>query len=362
MIHGKEKIKEVPSDGIPYVFINCVKYQGNGVRRILNILEFAYKLPTVCKTLVQPDVLIATSFDPISCFQGIQYAKKHNIKAIAEIADLWPETLIAYGKAKAKNPIVRLLRALEKKIYVQSDAIVYTMEGAYDYIIEQNWTGIVPKKKVKGINNGIDLSVFDFNRKTYLVNDSDLLCENKFNVVYTGAIRAVNNLGILLDAAKKIKDPNIQILVWGEGDELDGLKERCIKERITNVKFKGKVEKKYVPFITEKADLNILHNTETPIMRFGLSLNKMFDYLAAGKPILVDFHGNYNPVLDFGAGVETKSNLPEDIAEGIERVAHMNTKDRKELGIAARKAAERYDFKFLSKELNDLIESLLKSE
>lgn len=358
MIQGSEKIKKETIDGIPYVFVKCVEYQGNGIKRVLNILEFAFKLRAVCESLEQPDVLIATSFDPISCWQAIRYAKKHHIKAIAEIADLWPETLVAYGKAGANHPVVRLLRAIEKKIYRDADAVVFTMEGAYDYIKEQEWENIIPREKVHCINNGIDLSEFDANSAAYEVPDADLLREDRFNVVYTGSIRAVNNLGILLDSAKKLSDPDIQILVWGDGDELEHLKERCETEQISNVIFKGKVEKKYIPYITKHADVNILHNTETPIMRFGLSLNKMFDYLAAGKPILVDFHGNYNPVLTNGAGIETRSNAPEDIAAGIERMAHMDPDERSRLGAQARMAAENYDFQKLTGDLNDLIRSL----
>ena len=101
-------------------------------------MEFAWKLKSVCGKLERPDVIVATSFDPISCYAGIKYAKKNGIKAVAEIADLWPETLVAYGVAGSKNPIVRILRQLEKKIYTSADRIVFTMEGAYDYIVDRS--------------------------------------------------------------------------------------------------------------------------------------------------------------------------------------------------------------------------------
>ncbi len=357
LIEDNRKYVHEVVDGVPYVYIKCSSYNGNGVKRVINILEFAWKLKSVCGKLERPDVIVATSFDPISCYAGIKYAKKNGIKAIAEIADLWPETLVAYGVAGSKNPIVCVLRQLEKKIYTSADRIVFTMEGAYGYIVEQRWEKDIPRSKVAFINNGIDLDGFKRNVSQNPVSDEDLEDDELFKVVYAGAIRKVNNVGLLLDAAKLIDDEKIKFLIWGDGDELSELKQRVESENISNVCFKGRVEKKYIPYITSHADLNIIHNSETPIMRFGLSLNKLFDYLAAGKPILVDFHGEYNPVLGYGAGVETKANTAVEIANGIKGMAGM---DKDKISVYARNAqaaAKEYDFSRLTERLISVIES-----
>ena len=75
---------------------------------------------------------------------------------------------------------------------------------------------------------------------------------------------------------------------YGDGDEREALQQRVAEENISNVVFKGRVEKKYVRYITSCADLNIAHNTPSSLFRFGISFNKLFDYLAAGNaaPIL----------------------------------------------------------------------------
>ena len=78
-------------------------------------------------------------------------------------------------------------------------------------------------------------------------------------------------------------------LIWGDGDEREVLEQRVVDEHINNVVFKGRVEKKYIPYITSQADLNIAHNTPTELFRFGISFNKIFDYMAAGKPTLSTF-------------------------------------------------------------------------
>ena len=359
LIEGKEKIIKFQDDGIPYVLINCASYQGNGLKRVINILEFAKKLPGVLKTLEKPDALIATSFDPISCYAGIKYAKKRGIKSVAEIADLWPETLVDYGGVKPNNPVVKWLRRIEKKIYKTADRIVFTMEGAYDYIIEQGWEKKVQREKVAYINNGIDLEQFDFNRNSYQINDSDLENESVFKVIYAGAIRKVNGLDSLLDAAKKTKDPHIKYLIWGDGDEKERLIKRVEDEKINNVTFKGKVDKKYIPFITSKADLNIAHNTPSKLFRFGISFNKLFDYLAAGKPVLCDFPSKYNPAIMWKAGIEVDKPSDENIANAICQIANESHDKYYEMCENARKAVlQKYNFSSLTLSLMEVIKSI----
>ena len=357
LIEGSEPYKTETVDGIPYVYINCTHYQGNGIKRVINLVEFAAKLPGICDKFEKPDAIMATVFDPLSCYQGIRYAKNHNIKAVAEIADLWPETMVAYGMAGPSNPIVKVLRYIEKRIYTWSDAIIFTFAGAYNYIKEQNWENEIPRSKVHYINNGIDLEQFDYNKEHFTVQDEDLDNENLFKVVYTGSIRRVNNLGKLLDVAKLVTNPNVKFLIWGAGDEVPQLQERVAKEKITNVVFKGRVEKKYVPYIVCKASLNVVHGNSTVLSCYGTSNNKIFDYLAAGKPILHDFFVKYNPVIDYNAGVDVQSGKPEDIAAIVDKLAASNPDVLAEYGKNAREGAKDFDFMVLTRKLLNVIDN-----
>lgn len=227
----------------------------------------------------------------------------------------------------------------------------------YDYILEQGWEKAVPREKVHVINNGVDLEKFDYNKEHYVLNDPDLDDPELFKVVYTGSIRRVNNLGLLLDAAKCVQDPRIRFLIWGDGDELAALKERVEREKIANVRFKGRVEKKYIPAITCRADLNLAHNTPTPLFRFGISFNKLFDYLAAGRPVLSDFPCPYNPAVQHGAGIDVAQPSPENIARAVETMAGMDENSRRRYGENARKTAEIYDFRQLTKQLLAILEA-----
>lgn len=356
LIMDGSKIKTEKLDGIQYLYIKCSDYVGNGIKRVINIIEFARKLPKVCDGLKKPDAIVSTSFDPLSCYQGVRFGKKHGIKSVAEIADLWPETLVAYSSLSTKNPLVKALRRLEKKIYTKADAIVFTAAGEYDYIIDQGWEAEIPREKTYYINNGIDLAQFDENKEIYQIEDVDLSNPDIFKVVYTGSIRRVNNVSGILDIAKTIKNPKVKFLIWGDGDEVDTIKGRILNENITNVCLKGKVEKKYIPFIVSSADLNYAHNGSSPLFKYGISFNKVFDYLAAGKPIICDFFANYNPVLMCNAGVSVDSADPGEVGREIDRISMLDVKELQAFGHAARKGAEEYDFKILTKKLLEVIE------
>lgn len=355
LIEDNTPYREDVVDGVHYVLIRCKGYRGNGISRILNMLEFARKLPGVCNKYPRPDAIVATSMPPMSCAAGIKLARKYGCRGIAEIADLWPESIVAYGIAGPRNPAVLYLRRLEKWIYKKADAVVFTMEGAYDYILEQGWEREIPRSKVHYINNGVDLEQFRYNREHFTVDDPDLTDPDTFKVIYTGSIRKVNNLGLLLDAAKELRDPRVRFLIWGDGDEHEALQQRVAEENISNVVFKGRVEKKYVPYITSCADLNIAHNTPSSLFRFGISFNKLFDYLAAGKPVLSDFPCPYNPAVLLHASLCVDDPTAQNIAQAVTQAAAMEREQYNELCSNAEKAAVEYDFRNLTNKLLQVI-------
>ena len=131
---------------------------------------------------------------------------------------------------------------------------------------------------------------------------------------------------------------------------------------MNNVVFKGGVEKEYIPYIISKADLNIMHNNDTSITKYGLSLNKMFDYAAAGKLILTDFGKECNPLLIYGAALDTVDNSKEEIANGIMRAFSLDDEKRVEICSNANKCAHDYDYKKAAEKLTSVIDSLSESK
>jgi glycosyltransferase involved in cell wall biosynthesis len=356
------------TNGIPYVFVKTPDYMGNGRQRIKNMISFYKNLFYVSKVYAKkhgkPDVILASSVHPLTLVAGIKIAKKLGIPCICEVRDLWPESIVAYGALKRNSVIAKVLYQGEKWIYKNADTVIMTWEGGREYIMDQNWDNKIDLNKVKHISNGIVIDTFDKNSEEHKIVDSDLDNKDYKNVVYAGSIRKVNNLGILLDAAKIIQNQgkkDIRFLIYGSGDETDSLKERCKEEEINNVLFKGRVEKKYVPSILKKSYINILHNSSTSLDKYGQSQNKFFEYLAAGKCIVQTYKTGYSICDKFGCGISAPVQNPEEIAKAIITASSDESKN-KLMGKNARETAYQFDFNKLTKKLIDIFENVNERE
>ncbi len=356
LIQGKEKYIEKQYDDLKFVHIRCSGYTKTDVKRIVNMEQFAYRFSRIAEKFEAPDVIVAdtycVSYKPI-----YKYCKRHHIPFVVDVRDLWPQSIVEYMHIGESNPVIRMMYRMEKNMYVNADRIIFSFDGGYDYIQERNLDKIVPKEKVCFINNGVNLEEFRSNSEKYIIHDEDLDNPEYFKVVYVGSIRKVNNLGLLLDAAKEVSNQRIRFLIWGAGDELETLKKRVSDERIRNVVFKGFIEKKYVPSITERADLNLIHNNPSELFKYGISFNKLFDYLASGQATLSTFPCKYNPAVYEGAGVDVSTSTPQEIAGMIDKLSEEDLTVYRE---NARKAAEKYDYKALTMRLFDILKNIDK--
>ncbi len=358
------KFVEKNEEGVDFIYVRIIKYASNGVKRVLSMFSYMFNVISVAKKYAKqngkPDIILASSPHPLSMIAGLNVAKKLKIPCILEVRDLWPESIVAYSKRFSKNhPLIKLLYTGEKWLYKKADAVIFTMPGGIDYIKDKNWDNEIDLAKVFNVNNGVDLQEFDYNSMNYFCNDIDL-DGDFFKVVYVGSIRRVNNLGMLLDAAKLINISCIKILVWGEGNESNKLKKRVVSENINNVVFKGRVEKKYIPNILSKSDLNILHYENNDIYIYGTSQNKFFDYLASGKPILSTINTNYDDINKHKIGRTIDNQNANEIADAIIKMYNMDKKMRELMCANARKTAVYYDIDFLSGKLIKVINNLLE--
>ncbi len=358
-------IKVAEEIDTPFVFVKVRPYTGNGKGRILNMIDFYRNVKVAAKRYAEengkPDIILASSVHPLTCIAGIQLAKHFGVKCICEVRDLWPEAIVTYSKSITKNSLIaKIMYAGEKWIYKKAAAVIFTQEGGPDYVRDHKWDdthgGPIKNSNLFHINNGVDLEAFDQNVIDYPYEDEDLDNPEIYKVLYAGSIRRINNLGIILDAAKLVTNPKIKFIIFGSGDELETLKKRVVDEKIENVVFKGRVDKYFIPAIDSKADLNIVHWEMSPLLRVGESYNKAFEYFAAGKPVFYTIRPGYSIVEKYNCGKLTEAFEPKDIAAGIQAMAEMGEEEKVKMAINARRAAEIYDFKNLTKMLIEIIE------
>jgi glycosyltransferase involved in cell wall biosynthesis len=360
----KGKYIKMTTENIPFVIVKTVNYSGNGIQRINNMLMFAWNLFSIAKeysrNFGKPDVILASSVHPLTLVAGIKIARKFGVPCICEIRDLWPESLVAYGFLKRDSIIAKLLYKGEKWIYKNADSIIMTWEGGKEYISDQGWDKHIDLNKVKYINNGVSVEKFDRDSIEHVIKDKDLENNDLIKIVYTGSVRKVNNIGLLLDAAKIIQDQGyaqIRILIYGSGEEREILEKRCKDENINNVIFKGQIEKRFVPSVLKKADINVLHNSSTVLDKYGQSQNKLFEYLAAGKCIIQTYSTGFSILKKYNCGICVPVQNAEEIAKAL--IKACNDKEQyKIMGANARQASYEYDFQKLTNELINIINSL----
>lgn len=163
----------------------------------------------------------------------------------------------------------------------------------------------------------------------------------------------------IIQAAQSIqsrKYKEIVFLIYGDGDDKEKLEQYCIENKIDNVRFKGRVEKKYVPYILSNASVNILHFNDNKLKKYGASLNKMFEYFASEKPSISDSEFGYDLIKRYNCGVVLDKASPEKIGEEIIRFYAMSEDQYGQYSRGAFKAANFYDFQNLTQLLVEVLE------
>lgn len=366
--HGKPYLR-TEEEGVPFVFVKTSKYEGNGISRVKNMVSFFLGLLKISKGYAKqygkPDVIMGSSAHPLTSIAGILVARRFRVPAIVEVRDLWPEAIFSFGKVKMNSLVGRLLSAGEKWMYVHADAIVFTKEGDVDHIKEMGWDkdhgGKIDLAKCHYINNGVNLKDYYASIEKDILKDPDLE-DDSFKVVYTGTVRPVNNVGNLLDTAKLFKDKkDIKFLIFGGGSELEKLEKRVQDEHIDNVIFKGFVEKKYIPYILSRSSVNVLNYSQANYnWSRGNSSNKLFEYMASGKPIISTVKMGYCILDKYQCGLSLDECTPKALAEQILKIHDMPEEAYAQMAENAKNGAKDFDFPVLTRKLYQVIKSVEK--
>lgn len=356
---------------VPFVFVKTSEYEANGADRILNWINF-YKnvIPSALKIAKEkgaPDAIIASSVHPLTMLAGEKIAKKLRVPCICEIRDLWPEAIFTFGRAKENGLIGKAMIRGEHYIYKKADALIFTKEGDTDYLKERGWTtaqgGDIDLGKCNYINNGIVMEDFSKQIVSQAFEDADLDDPSTFKAIYCGAIRPVNNIGNIVDCAALARDrgeKDIRFIIYGDGFELDRLKQRAADENLTNIVFKGRIEKKKIPYILSKSSVNLLnYSYDKYNWTRGNSSNKLFEYMASGKPVISTVRMGYSIINKYRCGTELDECTPECLLDAIVRIKNLPEEEYTRLGKNGLEGAKDFDFSVLTDKLEKVIGSVV---
>lgn len=358
--NGKYMVKDY--DGFRFVHIKTPAYVGNGVKRMLSMFVFACRMFCLRKKFQKPDIVLQNIHPPFD-YPVVRMAKRLHAKYVAEAWDLWPEDFVTFGLVKRNNPALKVAYRIERKYYYNADDIIFTFLGAFDYLKRQGWMkeqgGKIDPAHLHYINNGINLDRFDADVLAHPRTDADLNDPDICKVIYLGSISKANNVKTLVDAAAILQDNlKYKFFFYGDGTYRDDLEQYAKEKGFSNVIFKERrIPYSDCAWVVSQATVNVM-NYEKGFGHLGVSSGKMFQYLAAGKPIVCNIDITYDDVItDNNLGVARDMFTAEEFAAEIARLAELPKDEYDAMCRRVRKVGEQFDYKVLAKRELSILEN-----
>ncbi|MFD2567770.1 glycosyltransferase family 4 protein [Pseudotenacibaculum haliotis] len=339
----KFTLEEV-EEGITFCWVKVPKYDGGSVFKLWSMIRFAFRTRKLNADLLgKPDYILVSSMPIFPIVTGWYLKKKLKAKKLFfEIRDLWPLTPM-YLKGYPKwHPIVLVMAWIEKFGYRKSDAIVSLLPNAHMYIDKIS----KDPSKFFWIPNGIDESLL--NKELLPAEITQQIPKDKFVIGYTGTMGMANALEYLIDCSILLKEnDDIHFVLVGDGYLKEELKNKVSGNN--NVTFIDKINKDQVQEMLKNFSVCFVGRNNTPLFDYGVSSNKFFDYMLAGKPVISSSNKIKDPVELSGCGYVVEPESAESIKEAVLKLQAMTEEERNNLGTKGLNYVKKYhNFSYLS--------------
>ncbi|MFN8108999.1 MAG: glycosyltransferase family 4 protein [Thermoleophilia bacterium] len=347
---GRRVVREV-EDGVEMWRVYSTPGYGRDLRsRLSNYTSFAFWAGVAMARVRRPRVVVASSPSLPAAGVAAVAAKLRRARFVLEVRDLWPDSAVAMGLVNDRATIAAATR-LEDFCYRRADHIVALTEGIRDGMIAKG----VPARKITLITNGVDLTPDGPPPQPAALD----VPEGTTVAMYVGAHGTYSSLNTVLDAAHLLRDrTDIRIVLVGGGDQKAALLEQARTLELTNVTFIDLVPKSEVPGWLARADICLLPYQDRELFAGALP-NKVFDYLAAAKPILAAApEGELTRLIrEVDCGRCVPAERPAEMADAIRALA--DSPDRAVMGRRGLEVAlERYDRRALAARFVAVVEGV----
>lgn len=333
-LQGAARLDET-IDGIDYSWYATPPYQGNGIGRVRNMAAFIARLYGDARRLareVDPDVVIASSTYPLDIWPAQRIARLAHARLLFELHDLWPLSPIELGKFSRWHPFIMLLQAAENYACRHADAIVSILPKVREHLEAHG----MARHKLHVVPNGADpaewLAAAGALPGPIGAELAALRSRGKFIIGYAGTHGLANALDTLLAAAQRVTDPRAVFVLVGGGPEKTQLQKLAALLALRNVHFFDPVAKDQVPALLRCFDLAYIGWQRQALYRFGISPNKLIDYMMAARPVLHAVEAGNDPVADAGCGLTVAPQDPNAVASGVMALMALSPEQRRAMG------------------------------
>jgi len=345
--------------GVKYVWLKVPSYEGNGIGRIKNIFSFTNKLRKYAKKVAQryqPDAIIASSTYPLDNIYAHKIAKYSGGKYLYEIHDLWPLSPMELGGYSKLHPFIFIMQYVENFAYKNCHAVVSMLPKTQEHTKAH---GLNPQKW-NYIPNGINIKEWE---KTQELNSKvksrieSIKARFDYLVGYTGAHGPANALKTLIRAANQPQNQSIAFVLVGKGPEKGELIAMCQEAKAENVFFIDNIDKKEIPTLLSFFNFLYIGLKHEPLFRFGISPNKLIDYMMAAKPIIFSIEAGNNPVKESNCGISIAPENPDEISRAISKLSIHSANELIKMGQRGNKfVRQNHDYKVLAANFIKVIE------
>jgi glycosyltransferase involved in cell wall biosynthesis len=346
-------------DGVTYCWVAVPAYdRAISLGRVANMAAFALQLMRLpVGRLPAPDAILVSSPSIFPLPVAARWARRFAARLVFEVRDIWPLTLRELGGLSARHPLIWVMQRFEDYGYRRADAVVSVLPAAKEHMVSRG----MDQRKFHYLPNGIDLA--DAGAQVELDGASangaaarvrEAIRPDRFTVGFVGTLGRANVLETLIDAARLLEADEAQIVVVGQGAERDELVARAAD--LSNVTFAGAIPKDEVPGALALFDTCYVGYRRSPLYRFGVSPNKLYDYMAAGRPILFAADAANQPVSEADCGRTVPPEDAQALAAAIRSLAAAPAEERARLGANARAYVEQHhDYARLAQRLADIL-------
>lgn len=342
-------------EGVQTIWIRTKKYKKSAsIGRVLSWLNFELWLFLFDTSKIpKPNVVLVSSLSIFSIFYGYYLKRKYNAFLIFEIRDIWPLTMTEEGGFSKWHPLVIFIGWVEKFGYKVADLIVGTMPKLDLHV-----------KEILGYEKPFHCSPLGFNELNYISesineegNFKQYFPEGKTIIGYAGSMGISNALEPFIESIKRLNsEKNLHFMLVGSGDLKSHFENKL--KNCSNVTFLPRISQKQVKEFLKYCDVLYLSTQNSKVWKYGQSMNKIVEYMLAGKPIIGSYQGYPSMVNEANCGIFIDSVEVDDVKDSIIEISKMPKSKLTEMGARGRQwIIENRTYKMLASQYIKSIES-----